>query len=46
MVDRYGRRKGIDIRESRVWSVSQNENLKEVMINSRNTVEANRNDGT
>lgn len=46
MVDRNERRKGMGIRESREWSVSHNENLEEVMINSRNTVEANRNGGT
>lgn len=46
MVDRHDRRKGVGITETRVCPVSQVKNLKEVKINSSNTVEANRNDGT
>lgn len=38
------RRKGVSVIEARVWSMSQMKNLKEGMINSSNTVEANRND--
>lgn len=45
MVDKGERRMGVGVTEARVWPVSQVKNLKEVKINSSDTVDANRNDG-